>query len=95
MAQESSSIFAHELYDMNSIARQRCCRGDTKGVLQSIEGFAKKTQLAGAGDRFSTPLNLQLAEDAAVMPFDGIQGEKEPLTNLTIREPLGNQLENF
>jgi hypothetical protein len=53
------------------------------------------TQLAGAGDGFGAALHLQLVEDPAVVPFDGVQGEEEPLADLPVREALGDQLQDF
>ena len=52
----------------------------------------QQAQLPGAGDSLGAPLNLQLVEDSAVMPLDGIQGEEKPLSDLVVRESLGNQL---
>ena len=55
----------------------------------------QQTQLAGAGDRFGAPLDLEFAKDFPIVPFDRAQGEEKPLANLTIRESLGNQLQYF
>jgi hypothetical protein len=40
-------------------------------------------------------LGLEFIEDRPIVPFNGIQGEEKPLANLTIREPLGDELEYF
>ncbi len=29
------------------------------------------------------------------MPFDRVQGEEKPLADLTVRQPLGDELEHF
>ena len=55
----------------------------------------QQTQLAGAGYGFGAALDLQFVEDSAVVPFDRVQGEEQPLANLSIRESLGNQLAVF
>ena len=46
-------------------------------------------------DRFGAPLNLQLAKDIAIVPFDRVQGQEQPLANLLIREALRNKVEDF
>jgi hypothetical protein len=45
--------------------------------------------------RFGASLNLELAVDSAVVPFDCVQSEDQPLANLLIREPQRNELEHF
>jgi hypothetical protein len=50
----------------------------------------QQTQLAGSGDRFGSPLDLQLVKDDSGMSFDRAQGKEESFTDLTIRESLGN-----
>ncbi len=45
----------------------------------------QQTQLAGAGDGFGAALHLQFVEDPAVVPFNRVQGQEEPLANLAIR----------
>ncbi len=51
----------------------------------------QQTQFTGAGYSFGAPLNLQLAKDIPIVPFNRTQGEEKPLANLTIRESLGNK----
>ena len=55
----------------------------------------QQTQLARTGNRFSAPLDLQLAKDFLIVSFHRFQGEDKPLANLMIREPLSNELEHF
>lgn len=55
----------------------------------------QQPQLAGMCDCFGAPLNLQLAKDVAIVPFDGVQGQEQPLANLLIREALRNEVEDF
>src|SRR3990172_7494814 len=54
----------------------------------------QQTQLAGAGDRFGSPLDLQLVKDDPGMSFDCAEGEEKPLADLTIRESLGNEAQH-
>ena len=49
-------------------------------------------QLPGTGDRFGAPLDVEFTKNLPVVPFYRIQGNKQPLANLTIREALGNEL---
>ena len=44
---------------------------------------------------FGAPPYRELAEDPAVVPFDRVQGEEEPLADLTIGESLGDELQYF
>ena len=55
----------------------------------------QQAQLAGAGYSFGAPLDHKFAEDNPIVSFDGTQGEEKPLANLSIREPLGNELQYF
>ncbi len=55
----------------------------------------EQTQRTGTGDRFGAPLHAQFRIRAAVVPFDGVQGEEKPLANLPIRTPVGNELEDL
>lgn len=48
-------------------------------------------QLAGASHGFRSPSDLEFAIQGPVVPFDGAQGEKKPLADLTIRETAGQQ----
>ena len=41
--------------------------------------FLRQSQLAGPHDRFYPPLDLELPEDAQVVPFDGAQGDEKPV----------------
>src|SRR5205085_2904093 len=54
-----------------------------------------QTELAGARDSLGAPLDLEFAEDLAIVSFDRVQGEKQPLPNLLIGEPLRNEAEDF
>jgi len=73
------------------ISPTRCDRTDTLVLLQvlfiGITGNIKgnrslqQTQLAGAGDRFGAAVDLQFVENFAVMPFDRVQGQEQPLAN--------------
>jgi hypothetical protein len=56
---------------------------------------SQQSQLAGAGYRFGASLDLQFVKDDPGVSFDGAQGEEKPLTDLTIREPFGNEPQNF
>jgi hypothetical protein len=53
------------------------------------------TQVASAGHRFGTPLDLQLAEDSLVVPLHGFQGQDQPISDFLIGESDGNELEHF
>ena len=55
----------------------------------------QQAQFAGTYDSLSAPLHLEFAEDFLIVPFHRIQGEEESLANLTIRESLGNELQDF
>jgi len=55
----------------------------------------QQTQLAGAGDSFGAPLDLEFVKDNPIVPFNSTQGQEKPRANLTIRESLGNELEYF
>ena len=65
---------------------------------ENVEGMTalrlQQTQLTGAGDGFGAALHLQFVEDAAVVPFDRVQGEEQPLADLPVRESLGDQLQD-
>jgi hypothetical protein len=55
----------------------------------------QQAQLAGADYSFGAPLDHKFAEDNPIVSFDGTQGKEKPLANLSIREPLGNELQYF
>ena len=55
----------------------------------------QQTQLVGAGDGFGAALDLKFVENPAVMPFDRVQGQEQPFTDLAVRESLGDQLQDF
>jgi hypothetical protein len=57
--------------------------------------WLQQTQLAGTGDRFGAPLNLEFAKDFLIVSFHRVQGKDKPFANLAIRESLGDQLEYF
>ena len=56
---------------------------------------SEKAQFAGTRDGLGAAFDLQLVENIAVMPFDGAQGEEQPLGDLFIRQTLGDQLQDF
>jgi hypothetical protein len=68
-------------------SRSECAGERTSGLQQA--------KLAGARYRFGAPSNLELTKDVPVVPFDGNQGEEKPLANLSIREPLGDESQDF
>ncbi len=43
-----------------------------------------QTQLAGTGDGFCTPLDLELTEDIPIVPLDRTDGEEKSFSNLLI-----------
>ena len=55
----------------------------------------QQTQLARTGNRFSAPLDLQLAKDFLIVSFHRVQGEDKPLAHLLIREALRHEVEDF
>jgi hypothetical protein len=65
------------------------------GVLLEVLPALQQTQLASPSDGFGAPLNLELAEDHAIVPFDRTQSQEQPLTDRSIRESLRNELEHF
>jgi hypothetical protein len=64
-----------------------CCCGDARKLNQA--------QLAGACDRFGAPLDLEFAENLAIVSFDRVQGEEEPLSDFMIRESVSNKAKDF
>ena len=54
-----------------------------------------QAELARACDRLSTPLDLEFAEDLAIVSFDRVQGEEQPLSDFMIREPFSNKAKDF
>ncbi len=50
-----------------------------------------QTQLTGTGNGFRAPLDLELVEDVAIVPFDRVQRQEQPLPDLVVRQPLGNK----
>ena len=52
--------------------------------LECCSRTLRQTQLAGAGDCFGPPLDLELAEDLAVVAFHRVQGEEQSCPNLLI-----------
>ena len=87
---------------MGSIERREVLRLLPNGSLAASarchvrsDVWLQQPQLAGMCDRFGTPLNLQFAKDVAIVPFDRVQGEEQPLANLLIREALRNEVEDF
>ena len=82
LAQPTSSIapLADSGIDTKVLFGGVVVRGGLRGLQQA--------QLAGTGDRFGAPLDLQFVEDFPVVPFHRVQGQEEPLANLLIRESL-------
>jgi hypothetical protein len=66
-----------------------------RGCLWKLTFRLEQTQLAGTCDRFGAPLNLEFAKDFLIVPLHCVQGEEQSLANLTIRETLANQMEDF
>ena len=65
------------------------CAARRQAVLEArragaLTGQLQKAQLARAGDGFRTPLDLKLAKDVAVVPFNRIQGEEKSFSDLMI-----------
>ena len=44
---------------------------------------------------FGASLNLKFTKNISIMSFYSIQGEEKSLADFTVRESLGNQLQNF
>ena len=55
----------------------------------------QQAQLAGASDGFRAAFDLQLVKDTAIVPFDCVQREEQPLANFTIGQALGDEVQNF
>ena len=58
----------------------------------SVGKRLQQVQLAGAGDGFGAALHLEFVKDPAVVPFDRVQGQEQPLADLPVRESLDDQL---
>ena len=43
------------------------------------------------GDGFGAPLHLEFAEGVPVVPFNRVQRQKQPLPDLMVGKPLGDQ----
>ncbi len=71
-----------------SLARRACSMWASRQTV-----LLHQAKLAGTGDRFGAPLDLELAKDFQVVPFHRTQGEEQPLAHLTIREALGYEVE--
>ena len=82
-----------------SMAREYCYepleRRSRSGCAGERTSGLQQAKLAGAGYGFGAPSNLELAKNVAVVSFDGNQGEEKPLTDLTIRESLGDESQYF
>src|SRR5215472_13021975 len=57
--------------------------------------WLQQTQLASASNCFRPPLDLELAKDFLVVPFDRIPGDNQLCRDLVIRESLGNELQDL
>ena len=55
----------------------------------------QQAQLAGASDGFRAAIDLQFVKDTAIVPFDCVQREEQPLANFTIGQALGDEVQNF
>src|SRR3989304_10056201 len=55
----------------------------------------QQAQLAGTRYSFGAPLHLQFIKDDPVVPFHRAQGKEKPLTDLAVRESLGNEPQHF
>ena len=55
----------------------------------------QKSQLAGAGNRFGSPLDLQLVKDDAGVSLDRAQSEEEPFADFSIRKSLSNESQHI
>ena len=76
--------------------RTRAARARSEtGPSRLTDSFLQQTQLAGAGDGFGAALHLEFVEDAAVVPFDGVQGQEKPFADLPFRESPGDQHQDF
>jgi len=54
-------------------------------TLQNLTFWLKQTQFTGTRYGFGAPLDLELAVDIPIVPFDSAYGQEKPLANLTIR----------
>lgn len=55
----------------------------------------EEAKFAGTGDRFSASADLEFVIEVAVVSFDGAKGEVELFADLTVRETIGDEVENF
>ena len=55
----------------------------------------QQVQCLGFGYRLDAAFYGELAIDFTIMPFDRVQSDEKPLTNLTIRESLGNESQHL
>jgi hypothetical protein len=53
--------------------------------------FLREAQLAGPDYRLGPPLDLELPENALLVPLDGAQGDEKPVRDLLIRESFGDE----
>ena len=65
------------------------------GKVKKIKKEITADSAPGLGNSFSAIFNLQLVKNPAVMPFNGLQGEIEPLADRPVREPMGNEFEDL
>jgi len=57
--------------------------------------FLREAQLSGPDYRLGPPLDLELPENALIVPLDGAQGDEKPVRDLLIRESFGDEPEDF
>ena len=55
----------------------------------------QQAQIAGARYSFGAPSDLEFAKDNLVVSLDSNKGEEESLAYLTIRESLGDELQDL
>ncbi len=70
------------------------CRACTTGA-GNLRVWLDETKLAGTGDGFGAPLDLELAKDSQIVPFHRTQSYEQPLADHSIRESLGHEVEYF
>jgi len=64
--------------------RLRCGGLAFWGAPDQPVNWLQETQFAGAGDGLGAPMNPKFAEDLAIVPFDGVEGEEKALANFAV-----------
>ena len=57
--------------------------------------FLRQSQLASPNYRLCPPPDLELPEDAQVVPLDGAQGDEKPVRDLLVREPISQKAQDL